>query len=77
MVLRNSALLVLGGAVVGILGAVLLARVLASGLSEVNPNDPAAYLAVAGTLLVVAAFSAWIPALRATRVDPVIALRAE
>ena len=46
-------------------------------LFEVDPADPLIYLAVAAMLLLVAEFASWFPARRATRIDPVIALRAE
>jgi ABC-type lipoprotein release transport system permease subunit len=45
-------------------------------LFEVNPADPSIYIAVSVTLLLVAEFASWLPARRATRIDPVIALRA-
>jgi ABC-type antimicrobial peptide transport system permease subunit len=46
-------------------------------LFEVDPADPLIYLAVSAMLLIVAECAVWLPARRATRIDPVIALRAE
>jgi ABC-type lipoprotein release transport system permease subunit len=46
-------------------------------LFEITPADPLTFTAVAATLAVVAIFASCLPGLRATRVDPVIALRAE
>jgi putative ABC transport system permease protein len=46
-------------------------------LFDVNPADPLVYLALSLMLLLVAECAAWFPARRATRIDPVIALRAE
>jgi len=71
--LRKAAL----GLVAGLIGAILLTRFLRKLLFDVSPVDPAAYIAVTGLLLLVALLASWLPARRAARVDPVIALRAE
>jgi putative ABC transport system permease protein len=65
------------GVAVGATGAVAATRVLANLLFEVKPADPMVLLAVAVLLASVAALAGWIPARRATRIDPVIALRYE
>jgi ABC-type antimicrobial peptide transport system permease subunit len=55
----------------------LLTRLMASQLRSVSPHDPATYFGVAVLVAVVAAVSAWIPARRAARIDPVTTLRWE
>ena len=65
------------GLAVGLAGSVALSRTLASLLYGVSATDPATYLATVGLLGGVAALAAWIPARRASRTDPVEALRAE
>jgi putative ABC transport system permease protein len=65
------------GLAVGIAGAIALSRFVRSLLFGVAPTDPATFLLVSLVLLLVAAAACWIPARRATRVDPVIALRSE
>ncbi len=77
MVVRNSGLLILCGVGVGLAGALALARVLASVEPTINAVDPVVYGTVGGVLLGVAGLSAWIPAHRATRVEPATALRTE
>jgi len=77
MVMRNTGVLIVIGVAVGLLGAVGLGRLLASALPGVNPSDPMVYSVVGGVLLGVAALAAWIPARRATRVEPVVALKAD
>jgi putative ABC transport system permease protein len=69
--------LVLGAGAAALLLGVLVAAALRNILFKVNALDPSIYLAVAGLLTVVAALSCFIPARRATRVDPVTALRYE
>jgi predicted permease len=65
------------GLVLGLSIAVAGTRLLRTMLFEVHPNDPAVYLAVTGLLGAVALVACYIPARRATRVDPAIALRCE
>lgn len=77
MVMLSSVWLVAVGAVVGLLLGFLLARVLASGIEGVGAMNPASYGLVTAVLVAAAALSAYIPARRATRVDPIVALRTE
>ena len=65
------------GLAVGIVGALFLSRFLRSLLFGVSATDPATFVIVAGILLSVAAAACWVPAQRATRVDPLVALRTE
>ena len=65
------------GILLGILGALGLTRFMQSLLFETAPNDPAVYAMVACVLLCSAALACWLPARRAAKVNPVIALRAE
>jgi ABC-type antimicrobial peptide transport system permease subunit len=65
------------GLIVGIIGAAAMMRLLSSQLFGVNPFDPITYLAVVGGLAVVALMATWLPARQATRIDPMLALRAE
>jgi putative ABC transport system permease protein len=77
LVLRQGVLLTLGGLLLGIVGASALTRFLASLLFEVHPTDAATYAIVSALLAIVAFAASWIPTRRATRVDPLIALRHE
>jgi putative ABC transport system permease protein len=77
MVLGQGRRLTLLGIALGIAGAFFVSRLMQQALFEVNPADPVIYLAVAVMLLLVAEFASWLPARRATRIDPVIALRGE
>ncbi len=76
-VLRNAMGMVTAGMAAGVIGALLLTRLMRSMLYEVSPADP--LVIVAGLLLLAAAggLAAWLPARRAARVDPMIALRNE
>jgi putative ABC transport system permease protein len=63
------------GAVIGVAGSVVLLRSLHSLLFGVTPNDLATYVAVLGLIGVVATLASYIPARRATRIEPLVALR--
>jgi predicted permease len=77
MVLRQGLMPVAGGLAAGVIGALVLGRLLASLLFGVQTADPLTLLAVVSLLTVVAAAATYIPAVRATRVDPAGALRQE
>lgn len=77
MVLGEGALLAVGALVVGVLAAMGLSRFLVELLFEVSATDPATYAAVAALLACVALLASYVPARRATRVDPMQALRSE
>jgi predicted permease len=77
LVLGHGRKLTLLGIALGVPGAFFVSRLMRQALFEVNPSDPLVYLGVAIILLVVAEFAAWLPARRATRIDPVIAMRVE
>jgi putative ABC transport system permease protein len=65
------------GMAIGLGGAFLLSRYMASLLFEVRPNDPLIFSAGAVLLLIVALLASWLPARRAAKVDPIVALRCE
>jgi predicted permease len=76
-VLQRAMLVSLGGAAVGIVGALAGSRIIASLLFEVSPTDPVALLVACGVLLAVAGLAAYVPAYRASRIDPSRALQGE
>ncbi|HEX4810400.1 MAG TPA: ABC transporter permease, partial [Bryobacteraceae bacterium] len=77
MVLRRTLVLAGSGMLIGAVGALAVTRVLTKFLFEVTPTDLSTFLAVTGILVIVALLSAWIPAQRAARVHPLVALRYE
>jgi ABC-type antimicrobial peptide transport system permease subunit len=70
-------LLALIGIAIGAAGALAVTRLMTGLLFEVKPADPATFAVVSLVLAVVAAAASYLPGRRATRVDPVVALRAE
>jgi predicted permease len=77
LVLRHGLGLTLIGLAAGLAGAFALSRFLRNQLYEVGPTDPVIFAAVSATLLLVALAASWLPARRASRVDPIEALRCE
>jgi ABC-type antimicrobial peptide transport system permease subunit len=77
LIIGQSARLALLGVAIGLAGGLLLTRLMASLLYGVGSSDPATYLGVAILLLVVALAASFLPARRAMRMDPAIALRHE
>ena len=77
LVLRNAMVLVIIGAAVGLAGAYAVTRVMSSLLFEVAPTDLATFVIVPLVLIVVALVACLVPARRATKVDPLVALRYE
>jgi len=77
LVLKQGVLLTAIGVVVGLVAALILTRLMASLLFGVTPTDAITYLGVTVLLAVVAIFATYVPARRATQVDPIKALRYE
>jgi putative ABC transport system permease protein len=77
MVLGHAATLVAAGVVTGLLGSLALSRTIRGLLFELSATDPATLGGMAAVLAAVALVASYLPARRATRVDPVIALRSE
>ena len=75
MIMRSGILLVSIGLIIGLLGALVLTRLMTTLLFEVSPTDPITFGVVVLCLIVTALLACYIPARRATKVDPLIALR--
>jgi putative ABC transport system permease protein len=77
LVLRSGMMLVTIGLVIGIAGALALTRLMATLLFEVSPTDPITFAAVVLCVIIATLLACYIPARRANKVDPLIALRCE
>lgn len=77
LILREGVMLVVTGLAIGLAGALAVTRLVESQLYSVKATDPLTFAAIALLLLLVALAACFIPAWRATRVDPIIALRTE
>ncbi len=77
MMMRQGSLLIFSGIGVGVVASAILTRLLGSMLFGVTPTDPFTFVVVVLLLVFVAGLACWIPARRAMRVDPIVALRHE
>jgi putative ABC transport system permease protein len=75
MTVKQGLKLVVAGLVIGLAAAFVLTRVMASLLFGVSATDPVTFVSISLVLIGVAALASYIPALRATKVDPLVALR--
>jgi ABC-type antimicrobial peptide transport system permease subunit len=77
LILRETLILLAIGAAIGAAAAMALARIVAASMYGVSTADPLTIAVAAATLTVVALAAASFPALRASRIDPIVALRVE
>jgi putative ABC transport system permease protein len=77
MVMRETAWVLLVGLIAGSAVSVGAIRLITSRLYGLSPNDPVTFVSALAALAIVAALAAWLPACRASRVDPLVALRVE
>ena len=77
LIVRQAMILVLSGVAAGTITALFVSRTMTKMLFGVTPTDPVTFASVAAVLVGVALFASYLPARRATRVDPIVALRAE
>jgi ABC-type antimicrobial peptide transport system permease subunit len=77
LILRSGRALVVIGLAIGLLGAFALTRLMGTLLFEISPTDPITFAAVVLCVIVSTLLACYIPARRATKVDPLVALRYE
>lgn len=77
MVLRQGPWLAMAGAAGGLVGALIVSHLIEGLLFGVRPTDPLTFIGVTAVLMAVALAACYIPAMRAMRVDPLVALRYE
>ena len=77
MIGRQGALIVASGLTVGVVAALAVGRLVSDFLVGVTPSDPITYLGVSVLLATVACLAIYVPTRRATKVDPMVALRYE
>ncbi len=77
LVLKQGMLLVAAGVAVGLVAASALARLIQGFLFAIHPGDPATLFLAAAVLVLAAFLACWLPARRAAKVDPMVALRTE
>jgi ABC-type lipoprotein release transport system permease subunit len=75
--MRQGLTLSLAGTVIGLMGALAVTRLLTSLVSSLEPGDPLTLAGVSALLMLVALAATFVPAARASRVDPLVALRYE
>jgi putative ABC transport system permease protein len=75
LVVRQGMVLAIAGVAIGLPASIALTRLISSLLFEVTPRDPVTLIAVTTLLIGVAAFACYLPARRATRIEPIVALR--
>jgi putative ABC transport system permease protein len=77
LALRQGMALAAIGALIGLIGSFAATRVLKAALFGISPTDPVAFVTITSLLLAVAFVACYIPARRATKVDPMVSLRHE
>ena len=77
MVLGSSSALAISGIAIGLVGAFWMSRLLANQLVQVSVHDPLVFIVAPALLLAIALLAAFVPARRASRTDPMAALRSD